>query len=173
MTQQVNRWLAALLLGVLSTLAAAHGTDQHGKDKSAAANKTQQPWGIAGDAKAAARTINISMTDNMRFVPDHVDVRLGETVKFVIRNEGAMLHEMVIGTRKELDRHAALMLKFPDMQHDEPFMAHVPAGQTGEIRWRFNRAGSFEFACLIAGHYQAGMKGSIKVSRAPVSERKK
>ena len=108
--------------------------------------------------------INIVMTDNMRFTPDKIEVKSGDTVKIVIKNEGKMLHEMVIGTRKELEQHAALMLKFPDMEHDEPYMAHVPAGKTGQLVWRFNRAGDFEFACLIAGHYQAGMKGTIKVN---------
>jgi uncharacterized cupredoxin-like copper-binding protein len=141
----------------------AHG-DEHATDKKMTVKKEQKAWGIAGDAKAAKRTINIVMTDNMRFTPDKIDVQSGETVKIIIRNEGAMLHEMVIGTRKELDEHAALMLKFPDMEHDEPYMAHVPAGKTGQLVWRFNRTGNFEFACLIAGHYQAGMKGTIKVN---------
>ena len=48
------------------------------------------------------------------------------------------------------------MVKFPNMEHDEPYMAHVAPGKTGEIVWTFNRAGDFDFACLIAGHYQAG-----------------
>ena len=56
------------------------------------------------------------------------------------------------------------MLKFPDMEHDEPYMAHIPPGKIGAIVWTFNRAGEFDFACLIAGHYQAGMVGKIKVA---------
>ena len=141
----------------------AHG-DEHAAKKPVAVKKEQKPWGIAGDAKAAKRVINLVMTDNMRFTPDKIEVKSGDTVKIVIRNDGKMLHEMVIGTKKELEEHAALMLKFPDMEHDEPYMAHVPAGKTGQIVWRFNRPGDFEFACLIAGHYQAGMKGTIKVT---------
>ena len=69
-------------------------------------------------------------------------------------------------TQADLDEHAALMVKFPGMEHDEPYMAHVAAGQTGEIVWTFNRAGEFDFACLIAGHYQAGMVGKIVVKPA-------
>jgi uncharacterized cupredoxin-like copper-binding protein len=102
----------------------------------------------------------------MRFTPDRIEVRQGETVKFVVRNSGKVMHEFVIGTKKELDEHAALMVKFPNMEHDEPYMAHVPPGKTGEIVWTFNRAGEFEFACLIAGHYQAGMVGKIMVRAA-------
>jgi uncharacterized cupredoxin-like copper-binding protein len=56
------------------------------------------------------------------------------------------------------------MARFPTMEHDEPYQAHVPAGKTGDLVWNFNRAGDFDFACLIAGHYQAGMIGKIKVT---------
>ena len=66
-----------------------------------------------------------------------------------------------------LDEHAEAMLRFPGMEHDEPYMAHVAPGQSGEMIWTFNRAGEFDFACLIAGHYQAGMVGTIRVSGAP------
>ncbi len=104
------------------------------------------------------------MLDTMRFTPDKVDVKLGETVRFVITNDGKQMHEFVIGTKNELDEHAALMLKFPEMEHDAPYMAHVPPGKTGAIVWKFNRAGEFDFACLLPGHYQAGMVGKIKVA---------
>jgi uncharacterized cupredoxin-like copper-binding protein len=114
-----------------------------------------------GDAQ---RSVVFTMTDNMRFTPDTLKVRVGETLRIVVRNEGKMLHEFVLGTKKELDEHAALMVKFPTMEHDEPYMAHVPAGKSGEIVWTFNRAGDFDFACLIAGHYQAGMVGKITVA---------
>ena len=152
-----------LLLSVFISPAFAHG-DDHDKKKSVAVKKEQKPWGIAGNAKAVKRTINITMTDMMRFLPDKIEVKQGETIRIALKNDGMMLHEMVIGTKKELDEHAALMLKFPGMEHDEPYMAHVPAGKKGEIIWIFNRAGEFDFACLIAGHYQAGMVGKISVA---------
>ena len=152
----------AILLSAFIGHASAHG-DAHDKKKMVAVKKEQKPWGIAGDAKTAKRTITIAMTDQMRFVPDKIAVKQGETIKFVLKNEGKMLHEMVIGTKKELEEHAALMLKFPTMEHEEPYMAHVPVGKTGQIIWTFNRAGDFDFACLIAGHYQAGMVGKISV----------
>jgi uncharacterized cupredoxin-like copper-binding protein len=90
-------------------------------------------------------------------------VRQGETVRFVHRNTGRVMHEFVLGTRSELDAHAALMRKYPGMEHDEPYMAHVAPGKTGEVVWTFNRAGDFDFACLIPGHYEAGMVGKITV----------
>lgn len=99
----------------------------------------------------------------MRFSPDKLEVKQGETIRFVVNNQGKQLHEMVIGTKNELDAHAAMMLKFPNMEHDEPYMAHVAAGKTHNLIWTFNRAGEFDFACLIPGHYQAGMVGKITV----------
>ena len=103
------------------------------------------------------------MNDSMRFTPDAITIKQGETIRFVVKNQGKQLHEMVIGTKKELDAHAALMVKFPKMEHDEPYMAHVGAGKSQNLVWTFNRAGEFDFACLIAGHYQAGMVGKISV----------
>ena len=155
--------LGLALLPFATHRALAHG-DAH--KTPALVKKEQKPWGIAGDAKAVKRTIEVAMTDTMRFAPDRLSVRQGETVRLVIRNNGKMLHELVIGTRQELDEHAALMVKFPNMEHDEPYMAHVDPGKTGQIVWHFNRAGEFDFACLIAGHYQAGMVGKITVTPA-------
>lgn len=154
--------LFALLALSAASIAHAHG-DEHGK-KQGAVKKEQKGWGIAGDAKAVNRTITLSMTDNMRFTPALIEVKQGETVKLIMKNEGKQMHELVLGTKKELEEHATLMLKFPNMEHDEPYMAHVAAGKTGEIIWNFNKAGEFDFACLIAGHYQAGMVGRIKVA---------
>ena len=150
-------------------LAPAHGNAAHKKAKTEAVRKEQKDWGIAGDAQAVTRTIEIRMSDKMRFTPDLINVREGDTVRLVHRNGGKVLHEFVLGTKHELDEHAALMLKFPKMEHDEPYMAHVGAGQQGEIVWTFNRVGEFDFACLIPGHYQAGMVGKVRVAAIEVA----
>lgn len=161
-----RRFLATgLAAGVLALQrgAFAHGGPAHADKPATAPPKAQQPWGIAGDAAAVARTIPIVMSDSMRFVPDRIEVRLGETIRFTHENRGAVMHEMVIGTPAALAEHAELMERFPAMEHDEPWMAHVPPGGRGEMIWQFNRAGEFRFACLIPGHFQAGMIGSITV----------
>ncbi|MDO9096213.1 MAG: cupredoxin family protein [Rubrivivax sp.] len=160
--KQFKQFLAAALVAI-SASAMAHGDQDHAK-KAGPVKKEQKDWGIAGDGKSAKRTIEIGMGDNMRFTPERIEVRQGETVKFVVRNAGKTMHEFVIGTKAENDKHAELMVKFPNMEHDEPYMAHVAPGKTGEIVWTFNRPGDFDFACLIAGHYQAGMVGKIKVA---------
>jgi uncharacterized cupredoxin-like copper-binding protein len=151
---------AAALLAPLAAL--AHG-NTHGQAAPRAGAKDQKPWGIAGDRKAVTRTIAVGMADDMRFTPDRIEVRRGETIRFVAANKGKVLHELVIATPDELDAHAAMMAKYPNMEHDEPYMAHVKPGRRGDIVWHFNRAGEFRFACLVAGHYQAGMVGTLIV----------
>lgn len=151
--------LAALLLTAMP--AQAHG-DKH-PASAGPIRKEQKAWGIASEARLARRTLVVTMDDDMQFHPDHIEARLGETVRLVIRNEGVMKHEFVLGTEAELKAHAELMAKFPDMEHDEPYMAHVSPGETGEIVWNFNRAGDFQFACLISDHYQQGMVGTLRV----------
>ena len=159
----------AAALSVVSIPVLAHG-DVQDNAKKVAVKKEQKAWGIAGDAKAVKQTISLSMTDNMRFTPDKIEVKEGDTVRIVMKNNGKTTHELVIGTKKELEEHAALMMKFPTMEHDEPYMAHVAPGKTGEIIWQFNRAGAFDFACLIAGHYQAGMVGKVTVVKTPTDK---
>lgn len=155
-------FIAACAMIHWATASFAHENTPH-KAKSVAVVKEQKDWGIAGDAKFAKREITLTMDDSMRFTPNVITVKQGETVRFVIKNQGKQFHEMVIGTKKELDAHAALMVRFPTMEHDESYMAHVSGGKSQSLVWTFNRAGDFEFACLIAGHYQAGMVGKISV----------
>jgi uncharacterized cupredoxin-like copper-binding protein len=154
--------LLCIALAAASSGSFAHGDKEHSKG-AAPMKMEQKEWGIGGHAKDAKRIIEIRMTDNMRFTPDIIEVKQGETVKFVHTNSGKVMHEFVLGTKKELDEHAAMMKKFPGMEHDEPYMAHVAPGKKGEIVWNFNKAGDFDFACLLPGHYEAGMVGKIRV----------
>ena len=157
------------LLAASALLACASASWAHSNAHSTAHSATtvlpaeQKDWGIAGTAKAVTRTLTVTMSDTMRFSPAVLEVKQGETIKLVVKNQGKLLHELVIGTKAELDAHAALMAKFPDMAHDEPYMAHVSPGKSSPLIWTFNRAGEFDFACLIAGHYQSGMVGKIRV----------
>jgi uncharacterized cupredoxin-like copper-binding protein len=159
--RQFQLALLCLPLTLALPAAQAHG-DAH-KAATGPVVKEQKPWGIAGDPKQARRTVEIRMSDDMRFTPNHLDVRLGETLRLRATNRGQVMHEIVIGTRAELVEHAEMMKKFPNMEHDEPYMAHVAPARRGDIVWTFNRAGDFEFACLIPGHFEAGMRGTIRV----------
>jgi uncharacterized cupredoxin-like copper-binding protein len=120
-------------------------------------------FGIAADPRKAKRTIRVEMSDSMRFTPSAVEVQRGEVVRFVAANKGQVLHEMVLGTMDDLKKHAELMKKHPGMEHDEPHMAHVAPGKSGEIGWRFTTAGTYYFGCLIPGHFEAGMIGKVLV----------
>lgn len=157
-----------LLLGTtmafMAGTAMAHGDKPDAKSATKSAAKAEQkPFGIAGNPAKATRTVTMDMTDEMRFFPSVLEVKRGQTVRFVLVNKGKTLHEMVIGTLAELQEHAALMKKFPDMEHDEPWMAHVKPGATQEVVWQFNRPGEFHYACLVAGHFEAGMVGKVIV----------
>ena len=124
----------------------------------------EKPFGREGDPKRVTRTVNIDMSDTMRVSPSSLTITRGETVRFVARNSGKVMHEMVLGTMQELKDHAALMKKHPGMEHDEPYMAHVAPGKTERIVWQFTKPGEFYFGCLIPGHFEAGMIGKIIVT---------
>jgi uncharacterized cupredoxin-like copper-binding protein len=154
----------ALVFALASTPAFAHSTESHGKPSKARAPAEQKSFGIAGDPARVTRTIDMRMTDQMRFEPAALKVKQGDTIRFRHANVGKVMHEMVIGSRADLEEHAALMRKFPNMEHDEPHMVHVAPGKRGDLVWQFNRVGEFEFACLIPGHFEAGMRGTINVT---------
>jgi uncharacterized cupredoxin-like copper-binding protein len=161
--KRINRLLALGLIAI-GGAAFAHG-DDHGKKGAASTEASHaSALGKPGDPKKVSRTVEITMSDAMRFSPASVAVKRNETIRFVLKNEGQLKHEMVLGTIQELKAHAALMLKFPEMEHADPNQASVDAGKTGTLVWQFTKAGSFDFACLQAGHYAAGMKGQVTVA---------
>jgi uncharacterized cupredoxin-like copper-binding protein len=100
------------------------------------------------------------MTDNMRFTPAEVHVKRGEVVRFVTSNKGQVAHEFVLGTRAELEKHAAQMRERPHMSH----AGHVAPGKSADVGWQFTQAGDFYYACLVPGHFEAGMVGKVIVS---------
>jgi uncharacterized cupredoxin-like copper-binding protein len=110
-----------------------------------------------------SKTIEIKMSDQMKFTPSEIRVKKGDVIKFVHTNTGQLMHEFVLGTSETLVEHAKMMKKFPNMEHSEPYMTHVAPGQRGEIIWQFSEAGEFAFGCLIPGHFDAGMKGTVFV----------
>lgn len=109
------------------------------------------------------RTVEIVMDDTMRFTPATIEAKAGETIRFFLKNEGKVKHEMVIGTLDELREHAEMMRKMPDMQHTDPNSATLAPGQRGGLVWQFTQAGTVDFACLIPGHFEAGMVGKVTV----------
>jgi len=164
MNNTALRALLPLFLAAAASAAVAHGDQVHAKAHKFDASKVEDTaFGREGDPKKVARTIKVGMSDAMRFTPADLSVQRGQTVRFVVHNGGQMLHEMVIGTPEALKEHAELMKKFPDMEHSDPNMVHVKPGTSGEIVWQFTKSGEFQFACLIPGHFDAGMVGTVRV----------
>ena len=119
--------------------------------------------GKPGDPKKASRAIQMVMSDDMKFRPAKIDVKRGETIRFVVKNAGRIRHDIIIGSMAELKEHAEMMRKMPGMEHAEPNQVALDAGKTGELIWRFTKAGTFDFACLQPGHFEAGMMGKVSV----------
>ncbi len=161
----IKPFLRAVAALVMTSGVLAHSNEDHAaKPRKFDASKVEDTaFGREGDPAKATRTIRVDMSDGMRFTPADITVKRGETVKLVATNKGKVLHEMVLGTSDELKKHAEMMKKFPGMEHDEPHMAHVKPGKSGGIVWQFTQAGEFQFACLIPGHFEAGLVGKVVV----------
>mgnify|MGYP001272592306 CR=1 FL=1 len=123
-------------------------------------------YGKPGDPKKPARIVQITMREadgKMLFVPDRIEVRRGEQIKFVVRNNGEQDHEIVVATLAENLKHLEEMKKNPDMEHDDPNARRLKPKGTADMVWHFTKAGTFDFSCLIPGHRESGMHGTIIV----------
>ncbi len=151
-----------LLVAALASPALASGSHKGGHGEVMAV-------GEPGKNADATRTIRVTMkeTDDGRmiFAPSELQVREGQTVRFTIRNAGELEHEFVLDQQDKITEHKAAMEKFPDMEHEDPNAIRLAPGQTGEIVWKFTNAGTFKIACLVPGHYDAGMHGGVTVAR--------
>lgn len=144
----------------------AHGDAGHDHKHKAAApvSTAERAFGREGNPKKVSRTVDVDMSDQMRFTPAELAVRQGDTIRFRVKNSGKVMHEMVLGTMAELKKHAEMMQKHPGMAHAEPYMVHVAPGKTGTMTWQFTKAGEFHYGCLVPGHLEAGMTGRVKVA---------
>ena len=156
---------SAIALGLAATGAFAHEDEHQAGKEEKHGEGHADTVGKPGDPKMISRTIDVEMSDTMRFSPADIKAKRGETIKFLLKNSGNLKHEMVLGSIKELKKHAALMQKFPEMEHADPNMVSVDPGKTGELVWQFTKAGTFDFACLQPGHFEAGMVGKVAVKR--------
>ena len=163
----VTKFLAAaapaIVLLAVWTGVLAHGDAKHATKKEGRAEMKETSFGRTGDPQKVSRTVEIDMSDKMRFTPAELTVKRGETIRVVAKNSGKQMHEIVLGSIRELKEHAEMMRKHPGMEHDEPYMAHVAPGKTETIIWQFTKAGEFHFGCLVPGHFEAGMVGRINV----------
>ena len=134
---------------------------KHGNDTNL--KGVEKAFGTYDPNMQPTRIIDVVMRDNMRFAPDLIKVKKGEIIEFRHINYGHLMHEFILGTVTSLNAHAKMMRKSPNMEHNKPYMAHVAPGESVTLIWKFSEAGQFTFACLVPGHYEAGMKGIIIV----------
>ncbi|MBF9235163.1 cupredoxin domain-containing protein [Microvirga alba] len=155
------------LFGSLSVLLLTTGLAIAAPGMAGHGHGDEAPTGKPGDPKKTARIVPITMKETedgkMVYFPDKVEVRAGEQIKFVLKNAGKTDHEFVLDTVENNAKHKIAMQKNPDMEHDDPNSRRLAVSKNGEIVWQFTKTGAFEYACLIPGHYEAGMKGSVIV----------
>lgn len=162
----VQLFAVATAFTVLSAFGAAAGPGHAGHDHPGHDHAAETPYGRPGDSSKGGRVIHIVMTETdsgMTFTPQRIEVTKGEQVQFVLRNGGELEHELVIGTLDANRVHAEAMAAHPDMVHEDANAKRLGAKTSGVLRWQFTRAGTFEYACLIAGHREAGMVGTVVV----------
>jgi uncharacterized cupredoxin-like copper-binding protein len=156
--------LAALALLATSACAAPIHSPADGGGMSMGTEATTQ-------VHAADRTIAISTTDQLRFEPNDVKVNAGETVEFIVSNAGGLPHEFVIGTQSAQDAHEQMMggNGHGQMVHaGDSDSVEVPANGSATLVHTFDQPGTLLFGCHVAGHYPAGMQGTITVTPAGV-----
>lgn len=152
---------AALLLSILFSAGlalAGPGDAGHGHTSFSA--------GEPGNPKKPFRVVEVTMHEGdgkMGYTPENLTVKRGEQIKFVITNRGELAHEFILANEKDNLKHAELMKKFPEMEHDDPNGKNLEPKAKSEILWRFSKRGTFEYSCLIPGHREAGMTGKITV----------
>lgn len=163
MTERVSMAIASFSVALIAAgpvyadAGADHGHHEHAQP--------QSPAGAPSNAKKVNKVIQVRMLDSMRFEPSEIQVKSGQTVKFVVTNAGAIRHEFGIGTKEEQAAHAEMMLADPDMKHEDGSVITVEPGETKELVWRFGKPGVYEAACQVPGHYPAGMVARITVKR--------
>jgi len=141
--------------------------------------------GEKGDPAKIDRTIEIEMYDNY-YYPTQIDVKKGETIKFVVKNLGELVHEYNIGTKEMHIKHQPEMAKLVEHEilladkidhekmkkmskmdhslgHSHANSVLLEPNETGEIIWRFSKDISLEMACNMPGHYETGMVGKINI----------
>lgn len=166
-------WLAVPTVAVF----AAGGPPGHGHDGGS-------PELLGGPApRGQGRPVLVQMTDYAYSVKT-ITVKAGETIRFVIKNDGTLLHEFNLGTAAEHGEHRPMMammmehgmitqdkivsrtMTMPDgtkMTHTEPNSVLVEPGRSTEISWKFTTPGELEIACNVPGHFESGMVASLNV----------
>lgn len=167
------RKLLAVLAVVGLTVAACGGDDAGHGGGHDMGDAPQEDHGMSGDLGAlgsaamaddADRTIEVLTLDSLEFDPESIEIKVGETITFRITNDSSARHDFYLGGEEAQEQHAKDMMGSNAMVHDEPNTVTVEPGETKEVTWTFTETGTTYYGCHEAGHYGAGMKGTITVS---------
>lgn len=174
---------ACLFAGTNGAL--AEGSEDHTHNSAAAHAWAYPELGEPGVAEDVSRTLTMTMYDNY-FEPEELVIAAGETIRFVVINEGQLVHEFNLASAEMHARHQEEMMMMvdhgvlgadhinedmmsmtmgdgQDMHHDHANSVLLEPGDTAEVIWTFNGDARLEFACNVPGHYDAGMVGDIEV----------
>lgn len=178
-------YISALTAILALTLSVSTGAMAAGKHGGGHGHGGGANIGKPGKAADVSRTITVTMTDN-RYSPEKIEVKKGETIRFVVKNKGEFVHEFNIGTAKMHARHQKEMMTMmehgvlePDkinhakmkmdmgggktMEHNDPNSTLLEPKKSAEIIWKFSSDAKLEFACNVPGHYESGMVGKFSV----------
>lgn len=174
MKTRIRNSCTAVFLATLATFSVAD--EEHKKGDTATATKeshhahdgahghSNSAAGRPGNPKKISRAIKITALD-IKYDKPEIQVKAGETIKFVVTNTGKLRHEFMIGDMEEQRQHAEMMKQMPDMVHEDANTLTLEPGETKSLVWQFTRAGKLEVACHIPGHYEAGMVSNVIVSK--------
>ncbi len=137
-----------------------HSAMTHGDHGSTEASAAGRP----GDPTRATRTIEVTALGTMRFEPEIIQAKAGETVRIVVTNAGKLEHELTIGDRSTQLEHEKMMREMPGMEHEDPGSVTLAPGETKTLVWEFGAPRIVEFACHVPGHYPAGMVSIVEVT---------
>jgi uncharacterized cupredoxin-like copper-binding protein len=166
---------AGLFFATVATVVFADDGHKKHNDDSTAPNESRQTHdsahqhgdsaaGRPGNPEKISRTIKVTALD-IKYDKPKIEVKAGETIKFIVTNAGKLRHEFIIGDAEEQKQHAEMMRQMPDMVHEDANTITLEPGETKNLVWQFSKAGKLEVACHIPGHYEAGMKSQVVVGR--------
>ena len=109
--------------------------------------------GFVTGTVASPRIVQIVAGPSLRFYPDVVPVVMGETITFEVTTMGYTAHEFMVGPAVDVAADAA----------GTPEVGDIGMMGTKSVTYTFDGPGPFTFACHAPGHYEAGMKGTIRI----------
>jgi len=126
-------------------------------------------YGTSADAAAAARTVDVTITQAKQYQPPSITVTPGEVVTFKVTNASTDLHEFMLGDEDIHEEHEGMMadMGMASMKvADRPNLIDLDPGQTKQLTWKFpdEKGATVIYGSHVPGDYAGGLKGTITVA---------